>query len=156
MWRAHGNPSKAWRYTRQSDERSDERSMEVAHRGQTPCPLASGRYCGPVQKFENGLPGRHIFSSKLCAAENVTPHIQFGMAFLHSCRVCLCCAARRARMNCKSKNLCIVVEVASVRAVGGKSLISVVILVENSFRSSNGRVSVQAMFPNRRSCQPWI
>ena len=53
--------------------------------------------------------------------------------------VCLCCAARRARMNCKSKNLCIVVEVASVRAVGGKSLISVVILVENSFRSSNGR-----------------
>jgi hypothetical protein len=41
-------------------------------------------------------------------------------------------------MSCKSKNLCIVVEVSSVRAVGGKSLISVVIVVENSFRSSNG------------------
>ena len=67
--------------------------------------------------------------------------------------VCLCCAALRPRMSCKSKNLCIVVEVTSVRAVGGKSLISVVILVENSFRSSTGRLVVDFRFANTRTLE---
>src|ERR1700758_706865 len=30
---------------------------------QTPCPLARGRYCGSVQKSENGLPGRRAEST---------------------------------------------------------------------------------------------
>lgn len=61
------------------------------------------------------------------------------MAFLHSCRGVPLLCRTSASESCKFKNLCNVVEVTSVRAVGGKSLISVVILVENSFRSSNGR-----------------
>src|SRR5262249_50795454 len=93
---------------------------------------------------ENGLPRPHVFSSRLFVVENVTPHIQFGMGvFATVVTVCLCCAALRPRMSCKSKNLCIVVEVTSVRAIGGKSLISVVILVENFSRSSNGRLTGQ-------------
>jgi hypothetical protein len=83
---------------------------------QTPCPLARGLYCGSVRKFENGLPGRHIFSSKLCAAENVTLHIQFGMTFLHSCHGVPLLCRTSASDELQIQNLSMVVEVPSVRA----------------------------------------
>jgi hypothetical protein len=102
---------------------------------QTLCRLASGRskmVCQAGISFDQNC--------VLLKTSRLTFNLEWRSCIVVA--VCLCCAALRPRMSCKSKNLCIVVEVSSVRAVGGKSLISVVIVVENSFRSSNGRSSI--------------
>ncbi len=63
-------------------------------------------------------------------------------------KVCHWCATCHVGIQCKSKNFCVVSEVASVRA-GLRQVIDVMaILAENSFRSSNGRlVSDRLMNP---------